>query len=432
MIENTLLHFKTKVAFNTELEAGNIKDDSIVFIDESKEIWTHGVFYDGSQINLESFVTKDELTEELNSKINYSEYLRMLPVNAVVKDYSNALPADVSGFAAYNKYYYAYAVDNEFIGEMKSLTLSALSKNYYAPATSVYKFPYLSNGTVVYKLSDTGAFSEYSTLTNIQDIIEYNGSVYMARSTGKHYKDSTLQSFTLVGRYACTETDLYIIGKGKTIQISNDGTVTTHTNDLTSISVEQAFYVNNIFIAFGKSTSTTNSWGVYTSTDGITWKSGRYTGTYCPNAKMVHLQDDLFIIAPLSANKNIYFCNITESKCEFTSYSLTNITSHTNSNYIDAHDGQLLMSFYTPDNSAGFAIFTVTKSGAKIKRLEQNTTLTTPNISIFLKSETKPNYLLNINNATDTGFTVYGIDYTKATIKAKVINEYEFVKYKKD
>lgn len=45
MIENTLLHFKTKTAFNTELEAGNIQDQSITFIKDSKEIVTHGDTY---------------------------------------------------------------------------------------------------------------------------------------------------------------------------------------------------------------------------------------------------------------------------------------------------------------------------------------------------------------------------------------------------
>lgn len=47
MIENTLVHFKTKAAFNTELEAGNIKNDSITFVQDSKEIITHGESYKG-------------------------------------------------------------------------------------------------------------------------------------------------------------------------------------------------------------------------------------------------------------------------------------------------------------------------------------------------------------------------------------------------
>lgn len=45
MIEDTLVHFKTKTAFNTELEAGNIKDTSVVFIKETLELYTHGTLY---------------------------------------------------------------------------------------------------------------------------------------------------------------------------------------------------------------------------------------------------------------------------------------------------------------------------------------------------------------------------------------------------
>ena len=46
MIENTLLYFKTKTAFNTQLEADNIKNDSITFIQDTKQIWTHGTYFD--------------------------------------------------------------------------------------------------------------------------------------------------------------------------------------------------------------------------------------------------------------------------------------------------------------------------------------------------------------------------------------------------
>lgn len=40
MIENLFLHFKTKDAFTAQLE--NISEDSIVFIQDSKEVYTHG------------------------------------------------------------------------------------------------------------------------------------------------------------------------------------------------------------------------------------------------------------------------------------------------------------------------------------------------------------------------------------------------------
>ena len=44
-INKKLIHFNTKVNFNTQLQSGNILDTSIVFIKETKEIWTHGQLY---------------------------------------------------------------------------------------------------------------------------------------------------------------------------------------------------------------------------------------------------------------------------------------------------------------------------------------------------------------------------------------------------
>lgn len=47
-INKKLIHFKTKQKFNEELANGNILDTSIVFIKDTKQIYTHGQLYDGS------------------------------------------------------------------------------------------------------------------------------------------------------------------------------------------------------------------------------------------------------------------------------------------------------------------------------------------------------------------------------------------------
>ena len=52
-INKKLIHFQTKTAFTTELNAGNILDTSIVFIKDTKEIWTHGQLYSCSLTGLE-------------------------------------------------------------------------------------------------------------------------------------------------------------------------------------------------------------------------------------------------------------------------------------------------------------------------------------------------------------------------------------------
>ena len=49
-INKKLIHFRTKAAFTTELNAENIPDTSIVFIKDTKEIWTHGQLYSCSPL----------------------------------------------------------------------------------------------------------------------------------------------------------------------------------------------------------------------------------------------------------------------------------------------------------------------------------------------------------------------------------------------
>ena len=46
-----LIHFENKEDFNTEVANGNILDNSIVFIQDSKEIWNHGTIYKSVKIN---------------------------------------------------------------------------------------------------------------------------------------------------------------------------------------------------------------------------------------------------------------------------------------------------------------------------------------------------------------------------------------------
>ena len=67
-INKKLIHFRTKAAFTTELNAGNIPDTSIVFIKDTKEIWTHGQLYSCSSLT----------EEEINSIIENSPSISTL------------------------------------------------------------------------------------------------------------------------------------------------------------------------------------------------------------------------------------------------------------------------------------------------------------------------------------------------------------------
>lgn len=49
---NRLLHYKTKRQFNEDLSNDLIPDDSIVFIKETAEIYTHKTYYGSDELNI--------------------------------------------------------------------------------------------------------------------------------------------------------------------------------------------------------------------------------------------------------------------------------------------------------------------------------------------------------------------------------------------
>ena len=65
-INKKLIHFKTKANFVEQYEAGNILNTSIVFIQDAKEIWTHGTYYPCP-------VSREELTTLLDSIVDAIE-----------------------------------------------------------------------------------------------------------------------------------------------------------------------------------------------------------------------------------------------------------------------------------------------------------------------------------------------------------------------
>lgn len=51
MLEN-FIYIKQKDLFIDLLEAGNILNEAIVFIEDTREIWNHGTYFDGSKVDL--------------------------------------------------------------------------------------------------------------------------------------------------------------------------------------------------------------------------------------------------------------------------------------------------------------------------------------------------------------------------------------------
>lgn len=60
-IEKKLIHFGKLADFEIQLNAGNILDYSIVFIQDAKKIWTHGTYYDCSEAEDISSISWDDV-----------------------------------------------------------------------------------------------------------------------------------------------------------------------------------------------------------------------------------------------------------------------------------------------------------------------------------------------------------------------------------
>lgn len=75
-INNKFVHFKTSAKFKEQLEAGNIKDTSVCFIKDTNQIYTHGQYYDCSELTDEKVVSSSLVgyaeSQETNEALDLS------------------------------------------------------------------------------------------------------------------------------------------------------------------------------------------------------------------------------------------------------------------------------------------------------------------------------------------------------------------------
>lgn len=66
-IDKNLIHAAKKEDFEVEVANGNIKDSSIAFIEDTKEIWNHGSYY-GTQLSvseIEAIIAESQTIEDI-------------------------------------------------------------------------------------------------------------------------------------------------------------------------------------------------------------------------------------------------------------------------------------------------------------------------------------------------------------------------------
>lgn len=96
VIDKKLIHFTNLTTFEQRLNAGDIKDTSIVFIQDAKRIWTHGQYYSSpyTKEEIDQLFVGSNVTLDGYSKDGVAEIVATDTVNSAfgkVEDYLDSL-----------------------------------------------------------------------------------------------------------------------------------------------------------------------------------------------------------------------------------------------------------------------------------------------------------------------------------------------------
>ena len=80
---NNFIYAKKKSLFTAHLDAGNILPEAVVFIEDTKEIWNHGTYFDCNSVDLSGYNTKEEIATEL------AKYAKIENIPSKISDLEN-------------------------------------------------------------------------------------------------------------------------------------------------------------------------------------------------------------------------------------------------------------------------------------------------------------------------------------------------------
>lgn len=115
---NNFIYAKKKSLFTKELEAGNVLNEAIVFIEDTKQIWNHGTYFDCNTSTFESTLDQYALKSDLDNyalKSSLSSYATLSSLaNKVDKvsgkqlsteDFTTSLKTKLEGINVYKQHY---------------------------------------------------------------------------------------------------------------------------------------------------------------------------------------------------------------------------------------------------------------------------------------------------------------------------------------
>lgn len=155
-INKKLIHFKTKQKFQEELAKGNILNTSIVFIQDTTEIYTHGQLYDGS-----TFDPTDIEASIQNIIDNYATIeSKTAQLNAVLVD-----TEEEAGDPAVNEYITLTQLENKLLNKQDKIAdLATIRSGASAGATAVQP-------SSLHKIATSGSYNDLSNKPTIPSAV---------------------------------------------------------------------------------------------------------------------------------------------------------------------------------------------------------------------------------------------------------------------
>ena len=186
------IYAKEKSLFEEALNNGEVLDEAIVFIEDTKEIWNHGTYFDGSKVDLsnieasiqniiDSYATKAEIPTKLSQLENDANYIQddVIPENGLYiydTDGRFTLPENWNTINNSKAVGVAILIDDcRFVVAKEDISTSAIRWGGYGTDIST-----LTNYT-----SDTDAATDFDGVNNTAKIIEAIGN------SNDSYRDGT-------------------------------------------------------------------------------------------------------------------------------------------------------------------------------------------------------------------------------------------------
>ena len=223
LIDKRFVHFQTRTAFNTAKDAGEISNDSIVFIKDEKRIWTHGQFF--TPASFSKVIDKDGNGFEANDIYQAISFLAGTGLEVTVSNdgkitYSHSDTSSVANVTAVNgKFINSITFDG--FGHVTAIGTADVEQNTYtgivagsADAVEGTKVA-LTNGNVHINITEQEAFGNETVASSIKiqgkDNVEVTATAAGVIEVGHTAPNAQTSTLTAAGGSESTQDSVQVV-----------------------------------------------------------------------------------------------------------------------------------------------------------------------------------------------------------------------------